>query len=331
MKTRRLGKAGFKVSEIGLGCWQLGGDFGPLNEQQAEQILNEANENGINFWDTADVYGDGRSESLIAQWRKQHLSQQKQQELKVATKVGRSGRLFPDKFTKQQVQSDIQASAKRLGVECIDLIQLHCIPPRILLDGDVFSWLQDFKRQGLIAHYGASVETIEEGLNCLQDSELASLQIIFNVFRQDAMQELLPKAAANDVGIIVRLPLASGLLSGKFKANQQFAESDHRNYNRDGQAFSVGETFSGLPMNKGIELVDELRQWLPADTDLAAFALRWVLDHPQVSSVIAGASKAQHVTSNCLAATKPSLSANTHQQLLEFYQQQVKQHIRGQI
>lgn len=327
MKTRRLGKSGFKVSEIGLGCWQLGGDFGPLNEQQAEQILNAASEQGINFWDTADVYGDGRSESLIAQWRKQHVNQ----ELKIATKVGRSGRLFPDKFTKQQVQSDIQASAKRLGVECIDLIQLHCIPPQILHDGDIFSWLQDFKRQGLIEHYGASVETIEEGLSCLQDSELTSLQIIFNVFRQDAMQELLPKAAANDVGIIVRLPLASGLLSGKYKANQQFAESDHRNYNRDGQAFSVGETFSGLPMNKGIELVDELRQWLPADTDLAAFALRWILDHPQVSSVIAGASKAQHVTANCLAATKPSLSANTHQQLLEFYQQQVKQHIRGQI
>ena len=331
VKTRRLGKSGFQVSEIGLGCWQLGGDFGPLNEQQAEKILDQASEQGINFWDTADVYGDGRSELLIAAWCKQHLSQQEQQDLKVATKVGRSGRLFPDKFTKQQVKSDIQASAARLGVECIDLIQLHCIPPQILLDGEIFTWLQDLQQEGLIAHYGASVETIEEGLSCLQDSQLTSLQVIFNVFRQDAMQVLLPKAAANDVGIIVRLPLASGLLSGKFKANQQFAESDHRNYNRDGQAFSVGETFSGLPLNKGIELVDGLRQWLPAGSELAAFALRWVLDHPQVSSVIAGASKPQHVIANSAASALPSLSADTHQQLHEFYQQQVKQHIRGHI
>ncbi|KXI29302.1 aldo/keto reductase [Paraglaciecola hydrolytica] len=327
MKKRRLGKTGFEVSEIGLGCWQLGGDFGPLDEQQAGQILNHAYEHGINFWDTADVYGDGRSESLIAEWHKHH----QQQDIKVATKVGRSGRLFPDKFTKQQVKSDIQASARRLGVECIDLIQLHCIPPQMLVDGEIFSWLQDFKHEGLIEHYGASVETIEEGLSCLKDSELATLQIIFNVFRQDAIQELLPKAASNDVGIIVRLPLASGLLSGKFSAQQQFAESDHRNYNRDGQAFSVGETFSGIPMNTGIELVDGLRQWVPAGFNMAEFALRWILDHPQVSSVIAGASKPQQVVANCLASAKPSLSEVTHQQLDGFYQQQVKQHIRGKI
>ena len=327
MKKRRLGKTGFEVSEIGLGCWQLGGDFGPLEEQQAGQILNHAYEHGINFWDTADVYGDGRSESLIAEWHKQH----QQQDIKVATKVGRSGHLFPDKFTKQQVKSDIQASARRLGVECIDLIQLHCIPPQMLVDGEIFSWLQDFKHEGLIEHYGASVETIEEGLSCLKDRELATLQIIFNVFRQDAIQELLPKAASNDVGIIVRLPLASGLLSGKFSAQQQFAESDHRNYNRDGQAFSVGETFSGIPMNTGIELVDGLRQWVPAGFNMAEFALRWILDHPQVSSVIAGASKPQQVVANCLASAKPSLSEVTHQQLDGFYQQQVKQHIRGEI
>lgn len=327
MNTRRLGKTGFEVSEVGLGCWQLGGDFGPLDEQQAEQILSQANEQGINFWDTADVYGDGRSESLIARWLQQH----KHQNIKVATKVGRSGRLFPDKFTKAQVKSDIQASASRLGVECIDLIQLHCIPPQMLVDGEIFSWLQDFKTEGLIQHYGASVETIEEGLTCLKDSQLASLQIIFNLFRQDALNELLPKAAANDVGIIVRLPLASGLLSGIFKRDQQFAESDHRNYNRDGQAFSVGETFSGIPMNKGIELVDGLREFVPDNSEMAGFALRWILDHPQVSSVIAGASKVNQVISNCKAASQASLSEATHKSLHDFYLQQVKPHIRCQI
>ena len=327
MKTRRLGKTGFEVSEVGLGCWQLGGDFGPLDEQQAQQILSEANEQGINFWDTADVYGDGRSESFIARWLQQH----KHQNIKVATKVGRSGRLFPDKFTKAQVKSDIQASASRLGVECIDLIQLHCIPPQMLVDGEIFSWLQDFKTQGLIQHYGASVETIEEGLTCLKDSQLASLQIIFNLFRQDALNELLPKAAANDVGIIVRLPLASGLLSGKFKRDQQFAESDHRNYNRDGQAFSVGETFSGIPMNKGIELVDGLREFVPDNSEMAEFALRWILDQPQVSSVIAGASKVTQVISNCKAAAQAPLSDATHKSLNRFYLEQVKPHIRGQI
>jgi aryl-alcohol dehydrogenase-like predicted oxidoreductase len=328
MRSRFLGKTGFKVSEVGLGCWQLGGDFGPVSKLQADEILTQAHQHQISFWDTADVYGDGMSESIIGEWRRRHLNQS---ELKVATKVGRSGRLFPDKFTKFQVQSDIQASAKRLGVECIDLIQLHCIPAPLLEDGEVFSWLQDFKQQGLIQHYGASVETVEEGLTCLKDPNLATLQIIFNLFRQDAIDKLLPKAADNNVGIIVRLPLASGLLSGKFKHNQSFAQSDHRHYNCDGQAFNVGETFSGLPMNKGVELVEGLKHWLPEDCSLAVFALRWILDHPQVSTVIAGVSKPEQVALNCLASTQTVLNRDTHQAIQQYYRQEIRQHIRGPI
>ncbi|WP_158972299.1 aldo/keto reductase [Paraglaciecola sp. L3A3] len=328
MNLRKLGKTGFDVSEIGLGCWQLGGDFGPLSESQAQDILTEANSNKINFWDTADVYGAGRSESMIAQWRKQHTEAEN---LVVATKVGRSGELFPDKYTKEKVKQSIQLSAKHLELDCIDLIQLHCVPPQVLQDGEIFTWLQDFKQEGLIKHYGASVETIEEGLLCLQDPELASLQIIFNIFRQDAIAELLPLAEVNNVGVIVRLPLASGLLSGKFKKNQTFDATDHRNYNKDGDAFSVGETFSGIPMNKGIELVEELASLVPNDFTMAQFALRWLLDQKAVSSVIAGVSKKQQIALNTSAANLAKLPDELHKKLEQFYFQSVKQHVRGNI
>ncbi|MGJ8679297.1 aldo/keto reductase [Paraglaciecola sp.] len=328
MKLRTLGKTDFKVSEIGLGCWQLGGDFGPVSDTQAQQILSEAYKHKINFWDTADVYGAGRSESLIAQWRKEHCDAN---DLVVATKVGRTGELFPDKYTKATVKKSIQTNANSLQVECIDLVQLHCIPPEVLQDGEIFTWLKDFKQEGLIKHYGASVETIDEGLLCLKDSELASLQIIFNIFRQDAIEKLLPQAADNNVGVIVRLPLASGLLSGKYHKNQQFDESDHRNYNKDGAAFSVGETFSGIPMNNGIELVNELESLLPENMTMAQLALRWILDQPAVSSVIAGVSKSEQIALNASASALGSLPKDLHQDLSEFYINKVKHQVRGNI
>lgn len=328
MNLRTLGKTGFKVSEIGLGCWQLGGDFGPVSDEQALQILSEAHQNKINFWDTADVYGAGRSESLIAKWRKQHTDVT---DLVVATKVGRTGELFPDKYTKARLKQAIQTNAQSLNVDCIDLIQLHCIPPEVLKDGEVFTWLQDFKREGLIQHYGASVETIEEGLLCVNDPELASLQIIFNIFRQDAISQLLPIAEVNNVGVIVRLPLASGLLSGKFKKDQKFDDADHRSYNKDGAAFSVGETFSGIPMNIGIDLIAELQTQLPNNLTMAQLALRWILDQPAVSSVIAGVSKPEQIALNASASTLPPLSKDLHTKLTDFYTQKVKQHIRGNV
>ena len=285
MRHRRLGKTGYSVSEIGLGCWQLGGDFGAIDDSTAGTILDKALALGVDFWDTADVYGAGQSESRVGLKLEQHP------EVRVATKVGRNGSLFPDKYTRQGVKESLEGSARRLGVQTIDLAQLHCVPSAVLEDGAIFTWLDDLVQEGLIRFYGASVETIEQGLLCLNNPNLATLQIIFNLFRQDAATELLPKAQAADVGIIVRLPLASGLLSGKFGKGQKFAAEDHRNYNRDGAAFSVGETFSGIPFETGVDLVKELESLNSTGWPLSQLALRWILDHPAVSSIIAGVSK----------------------------------------
>ena len=328
MHKRTLGNTGLNVSEIGLGCWQLGGDFGPLAADRAEAILAAAAESGITFWDTADVYGGGTSEQHIGDFS------HKPDGLVVATKVGRDGSLYPDNYSLDGLRASLTASAQRLGVETLDLAQLHCVPPEVLQQGDIFSWMETLKAEGLIRHWGASVETIDGAQLCLQQPGLATLQIIFNIFRQDAAEALLDRAAESNVGIIVRLPLASGLLSGKFTADSQFDSSDHRNYNRDGAAFSVGETFGGIPFAKGVELVESLRRILDTEGEspsMAALAVRWILDHPAVSTVIVGASSPQQVASNAAAAALPPLSPALHEQLAEFYQREVRMHIRGAI
>jgi aryl-alcohol dehydrogenase-like predicted oxidoreductase len=325
MQHRRLGKTGYQVSEIGLGCWQLGGDFGAIDDAGAEAILDKALSLGVDFWDTADVYGNGLSESRVGQKLKQHPN------VRVATKVGRSGTMFPDKFTRQRVKESLQGSAKRLGVETIDLAQLHCVPGKVLEDGAIFTWLDDMVQEGLIRFYGASVETIAQGQLCLRNPNLASLQIIFNLFRQDAATELLPAAQAADVGIIVRLPLASGLLSGKFGKGQKFAAEDHRNYNRDGGSFSVGETFSGIPFETGVDLVKELETLNTTGWPLSQLALRWLLDHPAVSSIIAGVSKPHQLEDNVAAAARPVLPEALNRQLADFYFGKVKPTVRGGI
>ncbi len=325
MKTRRLGRTGYQVSEIGLGCWQLGGDFGPVPETLAAEILSTATELGVTFWDTADVYGAGLSERRIA------ASTNRPQGLHIATKLGRDGALYPDKYSKDGVRRSLEGSAERLGVETLDLAQLHCVPQAVLEDGAIFSWMEEFKRDGLIAHWGASVETVEQGLLCLKQAGCATLQIIFNLFRQDAVAQLLPRAADADVGIIVRLPLASGLLSGKFTADHQFAREDHRNYNRDGAFFNVGETFSGLPFAEGVHLVDEMKALLPEETPLAQSALRWILDHEQVSTIIAGVTKPRQLQGNVAAADLPPLGNQRHARLASFYQSEVRPLVRGEI
>jgi len=324
MKTRRLGKTGYEVSEIGLGCWQLGGDFGPVGDETAGEILDAANAAGISFWDTADVYGAGLSESRIG-------AHAKAPGLHVATKLGRGGGLFPANYSKDGVRASLVASAERLGVASLDLAQLHCVPTDVLRDGAIFSWMDELKAEGLVRHWGASVETIEEGMLCLEQPGCASLQIIFNLFRQDAAKDLLPKAAEKDVGIIVRLPLASGLLSGKYDKATRFDPSDHRSYNAEGQAFSVGETFSGLPFERGVELVAELRGLAPEALPMSQFALRWILDHPQVSTVIAGVSKPEQIADNVAASEQKSLFPALMGQLGEWYEKSVKPEIRGAI
>jgi aryl-alcohol dehydrogenase-like predicted oxidoreductase len=328
MHYRTLGKTGFRVSEIGLGCWQLGGDFGTMSDEQAEAILDEAHRQGINFWDTADVYGAGLSESRIGNWCQNNSQLERPT---IVTKVGRSGELYPDKYTKERVRASLQGSLDRIGGEALDLVQLHCVPLELLKQVEIFDWLDEFKSDGLIRHYGASVETVEEGLFCLQQPGLATLQIIFSLLRQDAAKELLPAAQKANVGIIVRLPLASGLLGGKMKVGQQFAAEDHRNYNRDGKHFNVGETFSGLPFEKGVALVEEMKSMLPSDRPMGTAALRWILDHPAVSTIIAGTTRPEQVIENAKASEASPLDAKLHEELSAFYWEKVRPNVRGPV
>lgn len=324
MKQRKLGKNGFKVSEVGLGCWQIGADWGsPIGRDVAFAILSEAFASGMTFLDTANVYGGGRSESLIGEFMRAH-----QVSPRVATKFGR-GDVYPDQYTEANMRESVQASLARLGVGRLDLLQLHCVPTRVLAEGVIFDWLRKLQAEGLIAHFGASVETVEQGLICLEQSGLLSLQVILNCFRQKPVTDLLPQAAKAGVGVVVRLPLASGLLSGKFSASTSFAAEDHRNYNRDGNRFNVGETFAGLPFEEGVELADALKDIIPSGMTMAQFALRWILDHDAVSSVIPGASDPAQARSNALASTMDPLPAALHEQLHRFYTSRVHGNIRG--
>jgi aryl-alcohol dehydrogenase-like predicted oxidoreductase len=324
MKSRLFGNTAFTVSEIGLGCWQFGGDFGPMSRDRAFEIMQAATHNGINFFDTADVYGAGRSESLLGEY----FGGQRARPIMV-TKFGRDGSVYPDGYTQDNLRRGLDTSLQRLGVESLDLLQLHCIPIEELRRGEIFDWLRQAKEEGLIRYFGASVETDEQAAVCLDQPDLSSLQIIFNIFRQKPLQETLPRAKEQGVGIIVRLPLASGLLSGRFTADTKFAESDHRSYNRDGKAFSVGETFAGLPLAKGVELTEQLKTLLPDGFDLVDLALRWILDHDAVSVIIPGASSAQQVVKNASASNLPPLGDELHTQLAKFYAEQVAPHIRG--
>lgn len=318
MKTRILGKSGIRVSEVGLGCWQLGGDFGPVDDRQAMDVLGAAETSGIDFWDTADVYGDGLSERRIAQY----LDGSRYEPV-ITTKVGRHPTLYPDGYSKSRVRRNIEGSAKRLGVECIDLVQLHCVPPEVLATGDMIGWMEDFRQQGLLRAFGASVETLDEAKVAAGSPGLTSLQIIFNIFRQDAIDELFPLAQANGVGIIVRLPLASGVLGGTMTRDHKFAQTDHRHYNRHGEAFSVGETFSGIPFETAISFVDRMKPWLPPGMSMAQMAMRWILDQPAVTTVIAGASRTEQVHQNAAASDLPALPANLHEKLSTFYRREV--------
>lgn len=326
MNKRSLGAHAFEVSEVGLGCWQLGADWGKsISTEDGLAILREAVQRGITFFDTADVYGDGKSEAIIGEFMKQCETP-----VRVATKFGRGGDVYPDRYTEAAMFRSVEGSLERLGVDSLDLLQLHCIPTEVMRQGDVFDWLRRLKDEGLIRHFGASVETVEEGLFCLEQEGMASLQVIFNIFRQKLVSELLPQAREKGVGIIVRLPLASGLLTGKFAQNTRFAEDDHRNFNRDGACFNVGETFAGLPFEKGVELADAIKQnHLPESMTMVQLALRWILDHEAVSTIIPGASSSEQVRSNAEASDLNALGDEVHQALAEFYKAQVQQHIRG--
>lgn len=326
MNTRTLGRSGYRVSEIGLGCWQLGSDWGSVTDEVATAVLAAADANGIDFWDTADVYGDGLSESRIGRYVAEHPGRRI-----VATKVGRASVLYPHGYTKANVRANIEGSLRRLGGDALDLVQLHCVPADVLRAGDLLGWLDEFRNDGLLREFGASVETVDEGLFAVEHPTLTSIQIIFNLVRQDPIAELLPKAEANDVGVIVRLPLASGVLSGKMSRWQEFAPSDHRNYNRDGAAFNVGETFSGLPFERAVEISEHLATLAPDGMSPTKMALRWILDQPAVTTVIAGATRPEQVVENASVSDLPSLTPELHSRLADYYASDVREHIRGPL
>jgi len=318
---------GTAIAEVGLGTWQLGNaDWGNVNEDDAFNILGAYTSAGGNFLDTADVYGMGVSETVIGKFLKTV-----EHPVYVATKLGRRSDApngWPQNFTYDSMKRQVEDSLKHLGISRLFLEQLHCIPTDEMRSGKVFDHLRSLQQQGLISHFGASVETSEEALICLEQEGLASLQIIFNLFRQHVADEVFAKAAEKGVAIIARVPLASGLLTGKFDAQTQFAQNDHRNYNANGEAFNTGETFSGIEFQEGVKLSEKIKGMFP-DNRMPQWAIRWILDHPEVTTVIPGASKVAQVNSNVEAAKLPHLSKETHQQLKDLYDAEIYDKIRG--
>jgi aryl-alcohol dehydrogenase-like predicted oxidoreductase len=329
MHTRTF-HGGRAISEVGLGAWQLGGaDWGDVSHERAFEILDASADAGVSFIDTADVYGLGRSERLIGQWL---AGRPDRARFFVATKIGRFPEPgWPANFSAEHVRAHVDACRERLGVEALDLVQLHCVPSEALKRGEMFEALRAMQAEGKIKGWGVSVETVEQAEFCLGVDGLASLQIIFNILRQPMAANVLPMAKAKGVSIIVRLPLASGLLSGKMKAAQSFAENDHRNYNRDGGAFYVGETFAGLPLDKGVALVESLRPLVPEGMTMSQFALRWCLDQDGVTTIIPGATAPAQARGNAAVSDLAPLAPSVHARLAEFYANDVAPHIRGGV
>ncbi len=325
MNLRSFGKDRVRISEVGLGCWQIGGNWGHVEEDVARSILRTAVEAGVSFFDTADVYGGGRSEEIIGRFLKELESS----DVFVATKIGR-GSMYPNKYSKKSIKSGIEASLKRLGVEALDLVQTHCVPMEIVQSGEIFEWLECLVDEGKIRRIGASVETVDEA-NMLLDNidSLYSLQIIFNIFRQRPIEEVFEKAKSRNVGVIARVPLASGVLSGRFSKETVFGAEDHRNFNKDGAAFNVGETFAGVPFAKGIEFSKLIEEMMPTSISLAEMALRWILDFDAVSVVIPGASKVEQVKTNAGVSDLPKLSDEIHNDLATLYREEIAESVRG--
>lgn len=325
MNYRNFG--GAAVSEVGLGCWQLGGDqWGDVSDADALALLRESVAAGVNFLDTADVYGAGRSEELVGKFIKESPRDQ----LFVASKFGRFGVPgWPSNFHLQTIRDHTENSLKRLGIDRLDLTQLHCLPTEILARPEVWDTLRLLKKEGKIARFGASVESVAEARECLKQPDLASLQLIFNIFRQTPAFELFKECQKRGVSVIVRLPLASGLLAGKYTPNSTFAANDHRTFNRNGEAFNVGETFAGLGFEKGLALTEMLRPLVPPGYTMAQMALRWCLDFPAVRTIIPGARNAAQAKGNALASSLAPLPDWLHTKLRAFFEHDVKGAIRG--
>jgi aryl-alcohol dehydrogenase-like predicted oxidoreductase len=325
LSMRKFGRTGWNVSEIGFGAWAIGGAWGNVAEADAKAALNAALDGGVTFIDTADVYGDGRSERII----RDVLQQRGGERPIVATKLGR--RLDPHVtsgyLNKRELEAFIDRSRSNLGVDTLDLVQLHCPPTEVYYRPEVFDAMDDFVADGKIRYYGVSVEKVEEALKAIEYPNVVSVQIIYNMFRQRPADLFFTEAKKKDVAVIARVPLASGMLTGKMSAESVFASDDHRAFNRHGEAFDVGETFSGVPYDVALKAVDELRDLVPVDASMAQLALRWILMEDAVSVIIPGSKNATQAASNALAASLAPLSDEVMQRVREVYQHRIAPHV----
>ncbi len=324
MNQRTLGKTNYQISEIGFGAWAIGADWGDVSESDALAALRASIEAGVNFIDTADVYGDGLSEKRVARIRKDFPNET----LTIATKAGR--RLNPhttEGYNYENLSDFIARSLENLQVDSLDLVQLHCPPTDVYHQDLTFDALDKLKQEGLIKHYGVSVETVEEAKLAMAHEAVASIQIIYNMFRLKPAMEIFEAAKEKNVGIIARVPLASGLLSGKMSKDRQFAASDHRNYNRKGEAFDIGETFSGVDFNKGLDAAEELKTLVPEGATLAQLALKWILMSDAISVAIPGAKNVEQAVSNAKASQLSDLTASSLEKVKTIYDS----HIRADV
>jgi len=316
MEKRILGKTGFEISEIGTGTWQVGGKWGSeFNHRNADAILNASIDNGVNFIDTADVYSDGESEKAVGR-----LVHSRKERIYVATKCGR--KLSPhidQSYQPDALRKFVEASLTNMGLETLDLIQLHCPPTETYNRPEIFELFDTLKKEGKILNLGVSVEKIDEALKAIEYENVTTVQIIFNMFRQRPSEHFFAEAARKNVGIIARVPLASGLLSGKFTPSTKFSKDDHRTFNRNGEAFDKGETFSGIDYQKGLSAVEEIKKLFPPAANLSAIALKWILMFREVSCVIPGASSPDQILSNILASELPGLSLEQMGNIKQIY------------
>ena len=324
MEQRAFGRTGFDVSAIGFGAWAIGGSWGEVSDATAKATLNAALDAGMTFIDTADVYGDGRSERLI----RAVLAAREGPRPFVATKAGR--RLAPhvaEGYTAENLRAFVDRSRTNLGMDTLDLVQLHCPPTEVYYRPEVFAALDRLVEEGSIARYGVSVEKVEEGLKVIEYPGVASVQIIYNIFRQRPASLFLAEARQRGVAVIARVPLASGLLTGKMRADTHFAADDHRTFNRQGEVFDVGETFAGVPYDVALDAVEALRPHVPQGTPMAAFALRWILMNDAVSVVIPGAKSPAQAADNAAAASLPPLSADVMAATRAIYDERIAPHV----
>lgn len=321
MQYRELGRTGFKVSALSFGAWAIGGTWGPVDEAESLAALHRSIDLGVNFFDTADVYGDGLSERLLAK-----LKKETRETIYIATKAGR--RLDPhtaDGYNRANLTAFVERSLKNLGAESLDLLQLHCPPTDVYYRPEVFGVLDDLTKAGKIRNYGVSVEKVEEALKAIEYPNVKTVQIIFNMFRLRPSELLFDQVLKRKVGILARVPLASGMLTGKMKADSSFSKDDHRAFNRHGEAFDRGETFSGVDYDLGLKAVEELKKICPAGMSLVQFALRWILMFDAVTCAIPGAKRPTQADENFKAADLPALSAETMQKVREVYDRYIRE------